>query len=84
MTATVTDTSMSSIVPQGGGVTFTDTVGGKAVVLNGGAPVPLSGGKAVLTMIPKVAGEHAITAHYGGVNASFAGSTGEAALTVYP
>jgi sugar lactone lactonase YvrE len=84
MTTTVTDTSMSSIVPQGGGVTFTDTVGGKAVVLNGGAPVPLSGGKAVLTMIPKVAGEHAITAHYGGVNASFAGSTGEAALAVYP
>jgi hypothetical protein len=73
-----------SIVPEGGGVTFTDTVGGKAVVLNGGAPVPLSGGKAVLSMIPKVAGEHAISAHYGGVNASFASSTGEAALTVYP
>jgi Bacterial Ig-like domain (group 3) len=84
MTATVADTSVLSIVPQGGGVTFTDTVGGKAVVLNEGAPVPLSGGKAVLSMIPKVAGEHAITAHYGGVNASFAGSTGEAALAVYP
>jgi hypothetical protein len=84
MTATVADTSVLSIVPEGGGVTFTDTVGGKAVVLNGGAPVPLSGGKTVLTMIPKVAGEHAITAHYGGVNSSFAGSTGEAALTVYP
>jgi hypothetical protein len=52
--------------------------------LNGGAPVPLSSGKAVLSMIPKVAGEHAITVHYGGVNASFASSTGEAALTVYP
>jgi len=84
MTATVADTSVLSIVPEGGGVVFTDTVGGKAVVLNGGAAVPLSGGKAVLTMIPKVAGEHAITAHYGGVNAGFAGSTGEAALTVYP
>jgi large repetitive protein len=84
MTATVADTSVLSVVPEGGGVTFTDTVGGKAVVLNGGAPVPLSGGKAVLSMIPKVAGEHAITAHYGGVNASFASSTGGAALTVYP
>jgi hypothetical protein len=49
-----------------------------------GTPVPLSSGKAVLSIIPKVAGEHAITAHYGGVNSSFAGSTGEAALTVYP
>jgi hypothetical protein len=47
-------------------------------------PVPLSGGKAVLSMIPKVAGEHTITVHYGGVNGSFAGSTAEAALTVYP
>jgi sugar lactone lactonase YvrE len=84
MTATVADTSVLSIVPEGGGVTFTDTVGGTAVVLNGGAPVPLSSGKAVLSMIPKVAGEHAITVHYGGVNASFASSTGEAALTVYP
>jgi sugar lactone lactonase YvrE len=84
MTATVTDTSVLSIVPQGGGVTFTDTVGGKAVVLNGGVPVPLSGGKAVLSMTPKVAGEHTITVRYGGVNASFASSTGEAALAVYP
>jgi hypothetical protein len=84
MTATVADTSVLSIVPEGGGVTFTDTVGGKAVVLNGGTPVPLNGGKAVLTMIPKVAGEHTITVHYGGVNASFASSAGEGALTVYP
>jgi sugar lactone lactonase YvrE len=84
MTATVADTSVLSIVPEGGGVTFTDTLGGKAVVLNGGVPVPLSGGKAVLSMIPKAAGEHAITAHYGGVNASFASSTGGAALAVYP
>jgi sugar lactone lactonase YvrE len=84
MTATVADTSVLFVVPEGGSVTFTDTVAGKAVVLNGGAPVPLSGGKAVLSMIPHVAGEHAITAHYGGVDASFSGSTGEAALTVYP
>jgi hypothetical protein len=84
MTVTVADTSVLSIVPQGGGVTFTDTVAGKTEVLNVGAPVPLSGGKAVLTVIPKVAGEHVITAHYGGVNAGFAGSTGEAALAVYP
>jgi sugar lactone lactonase YvrE len=84
MTATVTDTSVLSVVPEGGGVTFSDRLGGKTDVLNGGVPVPLSGGKAVLSMIPKVAGEHVITVHYGGVDASFAGSTGEASLTVYP
>jgi sugar lactone lactonase YvrE len=82
ITATVTDTSTLSIVPEGGGVTFTDIVLGKPVSLNGGAPVPLSGGKAVLNLIPRVAGEHTITAHYAGVDASFAGSTGQAALTV--
>lgn len=82
ITATVTDTSTLSIVPEGGGVTFTDIVLGKAVSLNGGAPVPLSSGKATLNIIPKVAGEHTITAHYTGVNASFAGSSSQAALTV--
>jgi hypothetical protein len=82
MIATVTDTSVLSKIPQGG-VTFTDTVSQQTVTLNGGAPVPLSGGQAILRFIPSVAGEHTITAHYGGVNASFAGSTGEAALTVY-
>jgi sugar lactone lactonase YvrE len=83
LTATVTDTTTVSIVPEGGGVTFTDTLLGKTVVLNGGAPVPLSGGKATLNITPHVAGEHTITAHYGGVNASFVSSTGEAALAVY-
>jgi sugar lactone lactonase YvrE len=83
LTATVADTTTSSIVPQGGGVTFTDTLLGKTVVLNGGVPVPLSGGKATLNIAPKVAGEHTITAHYSGVNASFVSSTGEAALAVY-
>ena len=45
-----------------GGVTLTDTVGSVTTSLNGGAPVPLSGGKAVLTMIPSVAGSHTVTA----------------------
>jgi hypothetical protein len=70
--------------PTGGGVTFTDSVGGTTVSLNGGAAVPLSDGEAVLNVIPTVAGTHTITAHYGGVNDSFAGSTGEASLTVEP
>jgi sugar lactone lactonase YvrE len=83
LTATVADTTTASIVPEGGSVTFTDTVSGKAVVLNGGVPVPLSGGKATLNISPKVAGEHTITAHYSGVNASFVSSTSEAALAVY-
>jgi sugar lactone lactonase YvrE len=83
LTATVADTSTVSIVPEGGGVTFTDTLLGETVVLNGGAPVPLSGGKATLNITPHVAGEHTITAHYGGVNASFVSSTGQAALAVY-
>ena len=39
MTATVADTSVLSIVPEGGGVTFTDSVGGVTVTLNGGAAV---------------------------------------------
>jgi Bacterial Ig-like domain (group 3) len=83
LTATVADTTTVSIVPEGGGVTFTDTLLGETVVLNGGAPVPLSGGRATLNITPHVAGEHTITAHYGGVNASFVSSAGEATLAVY-
>ena len=71
LTATVADISIASIVPEGGGVIFTDTVLGQATILNRGMPVPLSGGKATLNIVPHVAGEHTITAHYGGVNASF-------------
>ena len=82
ITATVTDTSVLSKIPQGG-VTFTDTVSQQTVMLNGGEPVPLSGGQAILRFIPHLAGEHMITAHYDGVNASFAGSTGVRVLTVY-
>jgi len=67
ITATVTDASILSIVPEGGGVTLTDVLQGKAVALNGGAPVPLSDGKAVLSVIPSVAGKHTITAHYTGL-----------------
>jgi hypothetical protein len=82
LTATVADTSIASIVPTGGDVTFTDTLLGKEVVLNGGEPVPLSGGKAVLQILPAT-GEHTITAHYSGVNAAFTGSTAQAPLAVY-
>ena len=78
---TVTDTSTSATVVQGG-VSFTDSVGAQVLSLNGGAAVPLSDGKAMLTMVASVAGAHTITAHYGGVNNSFLGSTAEASLTV--
>lgn len=80
ITVTVTDTSTPATVVRGG-VVVTDSVGGP---LNGGAAVVLSQGKAVLTMIPSVAGVHTITAHYQGVDDSFLGSTGEASLTVNP
>jgi hypothetical protein len=80
---TVTDTINAASVPTGG-VSLTDTVGNVNTSLNGGVPVPLSGGKAVLTMIPGVAGTHTITAHYNGVDAGFAGSTIEADLSVQP
>jgi hypothetical protein len=81
ITATVLDTTTATTVPTGS-VTFADSVGGMLVSLNGGAPVPLSDGRAMLTMIPDVAGTHTITAHYEGVDASFAGSTAQASLMV--
>ena len=81
ITATVIVTANSATVPNGG-VTFTDSVGGTTVSLNGGAAVPLTDGKARLNVIPRVAGAQTITAHYGGVNDSFASSTGRASLTV--
>jgi sugar lactone lactonase YvrE len=83
MTVTVTDTTNAASVPTGG-VSLTDTVGNTTTSLNGGIPVPLSGGQAVLTMVPNVAGTHTITAHYNGVSPGFAGSTFAAALTVQP
>jgi sugar lactone lactonase YvrE len=83
MIVTVTDTLNAANVPTGG-VTVTDTANNVSVSLNGGVPVPLNGGKAVLTMIPGVAGTHTITAHYNGVDASFAGSTIVADLSVQP
>ena len=79
--ATVSDASYTPIIPQSGSVSFTDTVLGKITALNGGAAVPLSDGKATITIVSSVAGEHTITAHYGGVNASFASSTGESAFS---
>jgi sugar lactone lactonase YvrE len=83
LTATVIDTTFLGTVPEVGGVTFTDTLDGKAVVLNGGVPVLLSGGTATLNWIPGKAGTHTITAHYAGVDGSFTGSTGEATLTAH-
>jgi sugar lactone lactonase YvrE len=83
MSVTVTDTTNAASVPIGG-VTVTDTVGNVITSLNGGVPVPLSGGKAVLTMTPSVSGTHTITAHYNGVDAGFAGSTIETDLSVQP
>ena len=81
ITATILDTTTAATVPTGS-VTFTDSVGGVLVSLNGGAPVPLSQGHATLTTIPNVAGTHTITAHYEGVDASFASSTAQASLLV--
>jgi sugar lactone lactonase YvrE len=79
--ATVSDASYTPIIPQGGNITFTDTVLGKATSLNGGVAVPLTDGKATITIVSSVTGEHTIAAHYGGVNSSFATSTGEAAFS---
>jgi sugar lactone lactonase YvrE len=78
--ATVTDTVNPSTLAQGA-VTLTDSVSGP---LNGGAAVALSNGKATVTMIPSIAGAHTISAHYGGVDDSFLGSTGRVTLTVQP
>jgi streptogramin lyase len=83
MIVTVSDTFSPATIAQGG-VTFTDSVGGRVVSLDGGAAVPLTNGKAVVTMIPSVAGAHTISAHYGGEDNSFLGSTGQASLTVLP
>jgi Bacterial Ig-like domain (group 3) len=79
--ATISDASYSPIIPPSGSVIFTDTVLGKITALNGGAAVLLSDGKATIKIVSSVAGEHTIAAHYGGVNASFAASTGEAAFS---
>ncbi len=81
--ATVTDQSHANVVPERGGVIFTDTISGKVTVLNGGAAVPLADGKTTLGVRPTVAGVHTISAHYSGVDAGYAGSTGEAAVSVY-
>lgn len=80
--ATVIDTATSATSPWGGGVTFTDSVGGVTVTLNGGAAVALSGGTATLTVTPSVAGVHTITANYVDGCGCFAGSSGQFSLTV--
>ena len=83
ISVTVTDQSRASVVPEGGGVLFSDTLLGKVTALNGGAAVPLINGKATLRVTPAVAGEHTLSAHYKGVDAIYAGSTGKAALSVF-
>ena len=78
MIVTVSDTFSPATIAQGG-VTFTDSVGGQVVALDGGAAVPLSNGRAVVTMVPSVAGAHTISAHYGGVDDSFLAARGKRA-----
>jgi large repetitive protein len=82
-TVTVTDTTEVANVPAGN-VTATDTLGDVITMLNGGIPVSLANGKAILTMTAGAAGSHTITVHYNGVDASFAGSTGTTNLIVSP
>jgi hypothetical protein len=67
-----------------GNVTATDMLGDVITMLNGGIPVSLANGKAILTMTAGAAGSHTITVHYNGVDASFAGSTGTTNLIVSP
>jgi hypothetical protein len=84
VTAIVTDTATgrSSTVPTGN-VTFTDTVGSTSVSLNGGNPVTLSGGLAMLTGVAlSTAGSHTITASYGGVSSSFLSSSNSTTVAV--
>jgi hypothetical protein len=81
VTVTVADTSNPAIVPQGG-VTFTDIDGALTFGLNNGEPVPLTNGKATLNIVLTGSDINTITAHYGGVDASFLSSTGQASLTV--
>ena len=84
VTAVVTDTATghSSTVPTGN-VTFIDTVGSISVSLNGGNPVTLSGGLAMLTGVAlSTAGSHTITANYAGVSSSFLSSSNSATVAV--
>jgi hypothetical protein len=72
-----------SVVSRSDQFSCTDTLGGRAVVLNGGARAS-QGRKGGTEHDSKVAGEQSDYDSLRGVNASFASSTGEAALTVYP
>jgi sugar lactone lactonase YvrE len=84
VTAVVTDTTSghTSTVPTGT-VTFMDTVGSTTVSLNGGNPVTLSSGSAVLTGVTlSGAGSHTITANYAGVSGTFQASTNTTTITV--
>jgi sugar lactone lactonase YvrE len=82
LTATVIDPTTSAPSPWGGSVTFTDTVAGVTVSLNGGAAVRLNDGTATLNVTPSIAGTHTITANYVDGCGCFASSTGQASLTV--
>ena len=60
-----------------------DTVGSTTVSLNGGNPVTLSSGSAVLTGVTlSGAGSHTITANYAGVSGTFQASTNTTTITV--
>ncbi len=80
--AAVSDSTQGSTTT--GGVTFIDTVGAATASLNGGAPVQLSNGIAVLSLTPSTVGTHTITANYAGVAGGFAASTGSTSLVVTP
>jgi sugar lactone lactonase YvrE len=84
VTATVTDTATghTSTVPTGS-VNLSDTVGSTTVMLNGGGPITLVAGQAVLTGATlNGAGSHTIGANYSGVSGSFLSSSNTVLLTM--
>jgi len=82
VTLSDTQSGFTATIPTGT-VTLTDTVGTTTTMLNGGAPITLTAGVATLTnVLFTAAGNHVITALYGGVTGSFLGATNTAALTI--
>ena len=84
VTGTLTDTAAghTATIPTGS-VTFLDTVGSTVVSLNGGSPVSLSAGHAILTAATlSGAGSHTITANYAGVSGSYLASSNTTTLSV--
>ncbi len=84
LTATLADTAagQAATLPAGT-VTFTDTLGGTTVDLNGGAGVTLTAGKAVLSgVVLSGIGTHTLTATYPGVPGAFLASAGSATVAL--